>query len=65
MTKPREPERQDLYVAKDAAARPCACPANVTATKSELTLAQFKRVVCDSCQAEACLEWLTEIADKG
>lgn len=61
----REPERADLYAVKDAAERPCACPPNVLATKCELTLAQFKRVVCAACQALACLEWVMEIADEG
>lgn len=60
----REPERADLYAAKDVAALSCVCPVHVQATRSELTFKQFRRVACKPCQAKACLEWLMEIGDQ-
>jgi hypothetical protein len=61
----REPERPDLYAVKDVAEGVCTCPVGVLATKSELTFAQFKHVVCKACQAKACCEWVMEISEEG
>jgi hypothetical protein len=62
----RSPElvtRADLYAVKDMVDGPCTCPVSVQATRSELTLAQFKRVACKACQARAAVGWVGELSE--